>query len=325
MKLTENLLPLPYSDCLLTEADLRGKPSRVVYKTGGDVRNAIKKIEKDNKRRKGANPKLHDRRQMFERVRSFWSEKKGVWCTIDIEAWDRDHEVITEFGWSAFKWEDGKEIEDNGHLIVKEYRHYNNTFVPSNREHYSFGESEIVSRTNFKSRIQTLLASFQEQGPLFMVFHDYSQDIKYLQSKHVEADLKNLSMVLPDATPNRGVFVIDTSELFAALEGEFGQNKKSLERMCRHLQIPTAFLHNAGNDAGYTALAMKSMASGGPLDIQREQRWPNQTGNVSAPNAPQTGAGVQINWQPWDEDSEYDDLEGMFGPAGAPAQVEAAH
>lgn len=55
--------------------------------------------------------------------------------------------------------------------------------------------------------------------------------------------------MLPDATPDDGMFVVDTSELFSALEGDDVNEKKSLERMCRLLHIQTVFLHNAGNDA----------------------------------------------------------------------------
>jgi hypothetical protein len=55
--------------------------------------------------------------------------------------------------------------------------------------------------------------------------------------------------MLPDATPDDGIWVIDTGDLFAALEGEPGSNKRGLERVCRHLQIPTEWMHNAGNDA----------------------------------------------------------------------------
>lgn len=57
-----------------------------------------------------------------------------------------------------------------------------------------------------------------------------------------------MSYVLPDATPDEGIFVVDTSDLFGALEGE-ANNRRSLDRVCRHLQIPTTDLHNAGNDA----------------------------------------------------------------------------
>ena len=73
--------------------------------------------------------------------------------------------------------------------------------------------------------------------------------MRYLNSQAVEAPLTGLAYMLPDATPNDGIWVIDTGDLFAALEGEPGANKRGLDRVCRHLQIPTEWLHNAGNDA----------------------------------------------------------------------------
>ncbi|KAG1892368.1 hypothetical protein F4604DRAFT_1565189 [Suillus subluteus] len=313
MGLTENLISLPYSDCLLTESSLR-HVTPVIFKTKDELKGALKQIEKNNKRLKGADPMLKTRREIFERVRTLWVEKVGVWCALDFEAWDRDHTMLTEFGWSFVRWIDGQQVEEQGHLIVKEYRHYTNTFVQNNREHFSFGDSELVNRATFRTRIQNLVADLQKYGPLFLIFHDNNQDIKYLKSAAVNADLPNLNFLLPDAKPDSGVFVLDTSDLFAALEGEGGHNRRSLERVCRHLQVPTSFLHNAGNDAHYTLLAIKEMASGDPLDMQREKRWPNRTGNTAYPTAPQTGAGVKVKFEPWEEDSDYSDTEGVGGP-----------
>lgn len=44
------------------------------------------------------------------------------------------------------------------------------------------------------------------------------------------------------------------------------------------------------------------MAEGDPLDMQREERWPNQT-----------KTGVQVEIKPWQEDEDYSDEEGIFG------------
>lgn len=71
---------------------------------------------------------------MFERVRALWAEKKGVWCALDFEAWDGDHKMITEVGWSLVRWVDGKEVEEMGHLIVKEHMYYTNHYVPEHRK-----------------------------------------------------------------------------------------------------------------------------------------------------------------------------------------------
>jgi hypothetical protein len=158
---------------------------------------------------------------------------------------------------------------------------------------------------------------------------------RYLKSKSVDVQLPNMAFLLPETLPQDGIFVVDTSDLFAALEGESGGNRRSLDRVCRHLQIPTSYLHNAGNDAHvcsgfwlsvvsrysrslsvqYTLLALQSMASGDPVDMQREKRWPNRTGSTGVPNGPnqpQTGAGIKVNFDA-EEDEDFSDEEGPLG------------
>lgn len=71
---------------------------------------------------------------------------------------------------------------------------------------------------------------------------------RYLRSPELEA-VSALEYTLPSSAPISGIYVVDTADLFAALEGDSGSQKRSLERICRHLQIRTEFLHNAGNDA----------------------------------------------------------------------------
>jgi hypothetical protein len=50
-------------------------------------------------------------------------------------------------------------------------------------------------------------------------------------------------------------------------------------------------------------MALRNMAEGDPIDIQRENRWPNQT-----------TAGVKVELKPWEEDSDYSDEEGVIPP-----------
>jgi hypothetical protein len=130
-----------------------------------------------------------------------WDERIGVWCAIDFEAWDRDHTLLTEFGWSLVRWENGEEVEERGHLIVKERRGYQNTYVHQWRDvrilivypsylgspfaisslviqHYQYGTSEDVDKTTLRSRIHELILRNTKRGPLFLVFHDCGGDIK---------------------------------------------------------------------------------------------------------------------------------------------------
>lgn len=115
---------------------------------------------------------------------------------MDFEAWERDHTVLTEFGWSLAGWKDGTFIENCGHFIVEEARTYTNSqYVPDYRyvslldflefdvlnvlrQNYTFGTSETIKKAAFKKRIQDLIRSLSEYGPIFLVFHDNSQDVK---------------------------------------------------------------------------------------------------------------------------------------------------
>lgn len=55
--------------------------------------------------------------------------------------------------------------------------------------------------------------------------------------------------MIPDTPPKEGIYVVDTAEVFAALEGNSGE-RRGLERMCRLLGMRELnFMHNAGNDA----------------------------------------------------------------------------
>ncbi|KAK0242647.1 hypothetical protein EDD85DRAFT_297073 [Armillaria nabsnona] len=296
MKLTENLIPLPYSNCLLMKADLQ-TVSPAIYETGGDLKLASKNMEKFNKKLKGSNPLLMSRRLAFERVRTFWAKKKGVWCAIDFEGWEMEHTMITEFGWSIIRWENGEEVADHGHLQIKEALGYRNgKYVADKRMNYDFGESQVISKKELPEYIEEMIQDLAQYGPIFLVFHDNSQDIRYLQQ--IKAPIDGYSHILPDAIPETGIYVVDTADLFGALLGEDSPgNKRGLEQMCHHLVVSTKNLHNAGNDAYYTLAALKLMATGDPLDAQREQRWPNHTG---------PRGGVKVEFTPEEEDSDSD-------------------
>lgn len=78
---------------------------------------------------------LQSRRSIFEKSRLYWSSKKGTWIAIDFEAWEYDHKVLTEFGYSLVRWEDGTEASETGHWIVKEHKQYiNGTYVKGARD-----------------------------------------------------------------------------------------------------------------------------------------------------------------------------------------------
>jgi len=259
------------------------------------------------------NDVVTNRRDQFERARSCWKGKKGTWCALDFEAWEYEHTVLTEFGWRSVTWSEGEETYEAGHIIIPEHEKYRNgNWVADQRYDYDFGTSEKVKKGVFPDRVCDLLVKLKAHGPVFLVFHDHNQDVRYLQSDFIKAPLEGLSYMLPPNFPQDGLFVLDTGDLFAALEGDDSSNIRSLERVCGLLQIRTKHLHNAGNDAWFTLEALKLMVSGETVDVQREARWPNQT-------APRT---VKVEFGS-DPESDFSDDEGFIRASDTYAVDEA--
>jgi len=162
----------------------------------------------------------------------------------------------------------------------------------------------VVPKHAFKQKIGDLFSSLRRHGPVFLVFHDHHQDIKYLKFPDIDAPLSGLNHFLPDVMPEEGLYVVDTTEVYAGLEGSSTGNTKSLDRVCKQMQINTKDLHNAGNDAYYTLEILKSMAGGNALDAQREERWPSKSD------------GVQVKFKSWEEKTDSED-DGVFPPGTA--------
>lgn len=52
---------------------------------------------------------------------------------MDVEAWERDHSEITEFGYGLVKWENEEQKIESGHWVLKGGSR-NGTFVHDNRD-----------------------------------------------------------------------------------------------------------------------------------------------------------------------------------------------
>ncbi|KAF8989628.1 hypothetical protein BDZ89DRAFT_974678 [Hymenopellis radicata] len=276
MQITTTRVPLPYSNCLLLSSELKAI-SPVYFKTGAELRNAIKVIWKNNKRLKGLDARpatsltaCHD---VFECVRGLYSQKNASWVAIDFEEWEHDRTVITELGVCAIHWEGSREVSEDAHYMISVRDYRNGTYVADNRTNYNFGDSEIIPRNGFLKVITDTFERLSAYGPLFLVFHDATGDLKTLE--HIGVPTRSLSPLLPDRVPVAGMFVVDTSALFTTLVGDASFKRHKLERVCHLLRIPkVTHLHNAGNDAHFTLEALKSMVSGAPADVQRGERWP---------------------------------------------------
>ncbi|EJU06042.1 hypothetical protein DACRYDRAFT_45381 [Dacryopinax primogenitus] len=294
-------IPLPSSEYLILESQVKSV-SPVTYRTPKDLKSAMRDLSKFNKRVKTSPGGLTDQRTMFERVRAAFQTKKGVWAAIDFESFEYDHKSITEFGYSMLSWDKkGKEVREDGHWCVQENMHkLNGMYVKENRRGFKFGTSEIILDAEFRKRVHNFIYTHGLPGPLYLIVHGGAGDRVYLNLCNVP--LLSIAHDLPGTTPTpRGknaeplkegelpnMYTLDTQELFKALEGNH-KIARGLERMCQLMRLPDVNQiggwHNAGNDAHWTLEALIAMASGEPLDKQRELRWPDKVAPPLAPGA----------------------------------------
>ena len=177
-----------------------------------------------------------------------WRKGRGMW-TSDRRRSQKIHQLTICAGFSLCEFV----------LQLKEFAAWRRI-----AQNYNFGTSEIVKKAVFKTRIHNLIDGLADYGPVFLTFHDNSQDIKsvpfliawpltnlkiYRDLKTLGVELAGLSYVMPDANPENQIYVVDTSDLIGALLGEGSGSRRGLQKTCHLLQIQTDFLHNAGNDA----------------------------------------------------------------------------
>ncbi|CUM65359.1 uncharacterized protein PRCAT00002995001 [Priceomyces carsonii] len=162
--------------------------------------------------------------------------------SIDIEAWERNHNKITEVGIGIYDPADlVNSIIPNVksiHLLVKEHiRMKNGNFVPDNKSNPLSGISYELSLRECAQFMQAIIRNYLIEANGVLVGHNILGDIKWLKSMGVEfpSDLH----------------VIDTATLYKITKTTGG----SLRGILRLVSIPHGYLHNAANDAYYTLIA----------------------------------------------------------------------
>ncbi|KAF7332087.1 hypothetical protein MKEN_00089200 [Mycena kentingensis (nom. inval.)] len=296
MELTEGLIPLPYSDAMFLSEEIPTVVS-VVFQSVDALTANSKKLGRLNAYL-AANPKLVERRALFERVRQLVATKTGVWCALNIAAWERDHTVLSDAGWSSISWDDaGAEVAQNGHCVVAKNQTYRKTHFEEDSAH------ELMSMATVKQRIQQLFVDLHTHGPVLIISTDGKGLVKYLTTQ-LSVPMFSVHHTLPETlSGTTDVYIVDPCELYNALVGRSDAEcaSRPLERVCKHLGIAYKPVRNAAVDAQTALDLVRSMASGETLDAQRERRWPTQM-------------EPQVKFAPWEEDPMYEDQETVFPP-----------
>jgi len=201
------------------------------------------------------------------------SDWEPVLISIDFEAWEKNNSYITEVGLAVLDTKDIVKIAPGQgaknwiekirplHFRVKEnLAMVNSEFVAGQPENFNFGQSEILSKSDIKEKLQQIIfdldPEFQPEDPyeppyyrsFALIGHNLQADRSFLHKGFDMAPWTS-HWCLPDS---------DTQMIYGGLH-QSGGGSSSLEGVLRELGIEYDFLHNAGNDAMYTMQAFLIM------------------------------------------------------------------
>ncbi|KAI1854809.1 hypothetical protein JX266_000927 [Neoarthrinium moseri] len=207
----------------------------------------------------------------------FPMELRVRFVCVDVEAYERDSNMITEIGLAILDTDDIEEVPPGQHgenwfsfihahhIRISEHRGIvNREFVQGCPDAFDFGKSEFIPIKDVARRVGSLIddSNSSDKSPVVMVGHDTITDLKYLQK--VGYNVWRLPQFLDE---------VDTKAMFQRVQ--CSGDGRALRFVCSELGIPGRNFHNAGNDAVYTLRAMVAMAVkkkvGGPQT--ESEKW----------------------------------------------------
>ncbi|KAF1344164.1 hypothetical protein BDV97DRAFT_403110 [Delphinella strobiligena] len=207
-----------------------------------------------------------------------------IFIAVDAEAWERNHNIVTEIGFATLDTRDLHNIPPgkNGenwrnkirarHFRIQEFMHLvNHEFVQGCADRFDFGTSEFISQQDsprvvadcFKPPYsasdsdQITNSDIAECRNIVFLGHDTQQDVQYLQK--IGYDINNLSNLLEFQ---------DTASMYRVFSQE--PNPRNLGHVLYVCEVEAWNMHNAGNDAVYTMQAMLGLCIKDPVENRGE-------------------------------------------------------
>lgn len=188
--------------------------------------------------------------EMLQRGIGYFTNKKTIFISVDLEWWERNNKLLTEVGIAIYDPSEQFVIPriQHEHYIIKEYQSkVNGRFVSNHKFHCSFTKSKLISMHECRKAFGSIIQSYENHAKklgmnVVYVGHNFEGDLKVLtKNNFYTGDLEVLdTMTMWLANP--------TATKFAALHKILG-----------YLGISHGLLHNAANDAHYTLLLALSI------------------------------------------------------------------
>ncbi|KAI9316759.1 hypothetical protein BX666DRAFT_1946651 [Dichotomocladium elegans] len=253
MQRIDSRLPLPempvplavYKDAVAFEVQEKRK-----------FQNLFKSVKKLNAQRE----RLLNAKKSWRMARELTQSGQHVLCSIDIEAWEQDHSVLLEIGWTLYDSKTNRYKDQ--HYLINSYRHLRNgRYVDDMKLRFCFGTSVWCTLDQALAELKKDLDwCVQRDGGFVLVGHGMDSDLMYL---------KKAKFMWPGPPGQQDVLDIQQSAIVATLNTDiiYGasidnlHNPPSLGRTLTLLDIDHWYLHNAGNDAHYTMVLLMALVA----------------------------------------------------------------
>lgn len=205
----------------------------------------LQRTQQKAKKKNKAQIKLREAKELMELARSLVHGKKYVFVSIDIEAYEMDHSILLEIGWSMYDAATDRFLDQ--HYAMDTYKHLTNgKFVDDQRMRFNFGTTVWCSlRQALKELRKDLDWAVNRDGGFVLVGHGLDSDIKYLKKQKFQWPTREgADTLLVEESAN--VTILNTDVIYAASINDL-HNPPSLGKTMDILGIENWNLHNAGN------------------------------------------------------------------------------
>ncbi|KAI7895872.1 uncharacterized protein EV154DRAFT_558931 [Mucor mucedo] len=219
----------------------------------------LQRTHQKAKKRNKARTKLMDAKKLSALARTLVHGGKYVLVSIDIEAYEMDHSILLEIGWSMYDAASDRFLDQ--HYAMDTYKHLTNgKFVSDQRMRFNFGTTVWCSlKQALKELRKDLDWAVARDGGFVLVGHGLDSDIKYLLQQKFKWPTADGSETL-SVEESAHVAILNTDVIYAASINDL-HNPPSLGKTMDLLDIENWNLHNAGNDAHYTLLLLMKLVN----------------------------------------------------------------
>jgi hypothetical protein len=214
-----------------------------------NAHNTISKYQQKAKKKNRAQAKLCDAKQLAELAHTLVHGKTYIFVSIDIEAYELDHSILLEIGWSMYDAKTDKFMDQ--HYAINTYKHLTNgKFVDDQRMRFAFGTTVWCTLNQaLKELRKDLDYAVERDGGFVLVGHGLDSDLKYLRQQKFKWPTVDGDDTL-DIEESAKIAILNTDTIYAVSINDL-HNPPSLGKTLDILNVETWNLHNAGKDNIY--------------------------------------------------------------------------